>query len=105
VWAELIGRYLDDDASIVYLECLAELAEGRFKQLTHGRRATYKRGCAGPLCKKAMRDYGRAYQRAKLNPAQIRSSYKQRFDDLLMLVTEAHQAQARRGELTNVQAG
>lgn len=89
-YAGLINTYLNPDAEVVFLECLVELDDPKFQGLAHGRRATYKRGCTGPLCMKAMRDYGRRYQRARFKPAQTRTTHKQRFDELLTLVTAAH---------------
>lgn len=88
----MIDRYIDDAGHyVVYLEALCELRATQFLGLDHGDRRTYKRGCRGPLCRKAMRDYGRVYQRARFQPEKTRDTYKQRFDEMLNLIIKAQQ--------------
>jgi hypothetical protein len=102
VWAEKIGVYIHQSAYVVYLDALIEVTDEKFDGLVHGRRATYKRGCHGPLCKKDMRDYGRVYQRAKFRPERTRDTYKQRFDEILNLVLKAYQKSTGKVEKVEV---
>jgi hypothetical protein len=100
-YVPLILQYIHPSAEPIYLQSLEELSDPEFAHLEHGSRATYKHGCTGPLCKKAMRDYGRNYQRARSSATKQRVTYKQRFDELLIQLTLAHLTQresARRAE-------
>lgn len=79
-----LQKFMHPSAHAVYLRVLEELQDDR-DGLTHHTRAGYKRGCRGPLCMKAMRDYGRLYQRKKFGAAKARITHKQVHDELLDL--------------------
>lgn len=62
----------DHDLSVAELSNLwhllcVELMDKKFGGRTHGNRRTYDAGCAGPLCRKAVREHGR--RRNKTNPS------------------------------------
>jgi hypothetical protein len=96
----MIGMYLSKAAEDVYVEVLGELVDSKYTGLSHGQRSTYKRGCHGPLCRKAMRDYGRTYQREKFKPAKTRDTYKQRFDEMLDLIIKAQTTEKESVDVT-----
>lgn len=60
-----------------------ELANPQWITWQHGSRTTYKKGCHGPLCKKAYRDYGREYQRKHHGHTRVRVSPHQKFDPII----------------------
>lgn len=65
-------------------EIRAEVSDRKWLNHPHGRRTTYKKGCHGPLCRKAMRDYGRKYQRRVNGHTRERTSPHQKFDTVIV---------------------
>lgn len=87
VWVSALQKFIHPSAHAVYLRVLEELEDQR-EGLLHHTRAGYKRGCRGPLCMKAMRDYGRQYQRKRAGQVYqggTRTSQQRLNDELLNL--------------------
>ena len=85
IWVSDLQKFMHPSAHAVYLRVLEELRDDR-EGLVHHTRAGYKRGCRGPLCMKAMRDYGRLYQRKRFAAREVRPTHKQLHDELLDLL-------------------
>lgn len=67
-------------------EMREELSHPDWLGESHGHRRLYRRGCRGPLCKKAARDYGRKYMReAQGYGERTRVTRAQKYDVLLDL--------------------
>lgn len=68
-----------------------ELSDPEYRGRMHGERKVYRRGCRGPLCSKAARDYMRRYMRtAKKYDREYRTSKVAQFDDLLIIYYKAY---------------
>lgn len=77
-----------EDLWPLLLQCREELLDPEYFDYQHGQRNTRARGCKGPMCRKAARDYGREVQR-RLNDARgERISAIRKFDEFLDAYTQ-----------------
>lgn len=74
-----------------------ELANPKFDSVRHGGGYAYDKGCAGPLCRKYVRDKQRIIARAKMEPGGILKPRMstQLQDQCIELVIEELQCQDR----------
>ena len=105
-------RFVGPEEQAVIEAIRLELSHPDWLGKVHGQRKLYARGCTGPLCKKAARDYGRKYMRtARESGSRHRRTRAQHFDPLLEMFHKAYLTSlARRiavqaGTLSNAQKG
>lgn len=65
LYAPEIGHYIHPRHQEVYVHIIEELSDPRFHNRGHGRLRARDAGCNGPLCRKALRDWSRAYTDTK----------------------------------------
>jgi hypothetical protein len=90
---ELGIEYPDDHADIAQ-QARDELCDLEYLPFPHGTRATFAKGCRGPMCRKANRDYLRAWQRANYGQPEIgrsRVTAVRQFDPFLEAYTRYSQ--------------
>lgn len=66
---------------------LKQLTEKVLKELTdftriHGKKSSYESGCLGPLCRRANRDYTRAYHQRKSDRKASRSRLRPHYESV-----------------------
>lgn len=73
------------------VEIEQELEDARYEHLTHGKPATYKKGCRGPLCRYAHRERLRNY-RTRLDGGEARKARprkEQTFDKVIARILDS----------------
>lgn len=97
IWIEPRHEALLDEIAV-------ELADPEYQHLVHGELYTKNKGCAGPLCKRALRLWARDYRERRKKPERTsgividmrtRNPGRPRKDDaeyLLEVVNEFHQS-------------
>lgn len=92
---ELGNTQWSDDHQTLLRQCRQELLDPEYISYQHGNRNTRLRGCNGPMCRKANRDYGRNLQRRIHDAQGQRISAVRRHDEFLdafiQFATEYHQ--------------
>lgn len=96
-----LASFVAPEAYTTVLRMRDELSDPGWLDHRHGERTTYKKGCHGPLCKKAMRDYGREYQRKANGHTRTRPSPMQRFDDVIAAYQKAYERNRDSGRGTS----
>lgn len=81
-------------------QCRQELLDSEYAAYQHGNRNTRQRGCNGPMCRKAARDYGRALQRRIHGAQRERISATRRHDEFLDAFTAYAREHHRESGLT-----
>lgn len=85
-----LNCFVSREGFAVVLDIRDELTAEQWLGHQHGDRNLYKKGCHGPLCRKAMRDYGRRYQRERGGHVGVRRTKQQAFDPLVARYTVAY---------------
>jgi hypothetical protein len=79
-------------------KCRQELLDAEYAAYQHGNRNTRQRGCDGPMCRKAARDYGRELQRRIHGAQRERVSAVRAHDEFLdAFIAYAHEHHRQSG--------
>lgn len=81
---------------MVLREARQEAADPAYCLFEHGTRATYAKGCNGPMCRKGNRDYIRLYKLATRGPARPRVTRSIDYDPFLETYTQYCKAMLQR---------
>lgn len=106
-YVDEIGVFVHNMHAVTVQEIRAELADPTYQQYRHGRCATNNRGCSGPMCRWARRNWrrenraelarrrGKPYDPTHLVEHRLAEDVYQLFDMRIEKFWQAHQAKKK----------